>query len=235
MKLYSGSVGLFCHFITRLRCHRILHSFTQRWGSNPNISDIKTQLDSSWLEQWMEECSWINNKIRRDSSLQTGYSHHHEDEITHKILEVDSWKPQESMSGRAQSSLSLLRFPFESETLYTADNSPQVCPSLTRPGSSSSSRRRSTTTANALTPRSTDCSTNFSSDHPKYMKKTESSQAKMRSQSAPRMRLQFQKQASSKRSFHGCWDPSSSPNKSIVKNGRPASTLDKVGNSTRFR
>ena len=199
----------------------------------------------------MEECSCNDRMIRRDSSLlQTGYDPH---QITDKIVEVDSWKPDPSSNmgskrikpqkpiscqsmGRVPSSLSLLdHSPFEAAVYSsTADNSPKAFPSSTRPGSSSSSSRRQSTMA--LTPRSTDCSTNSCSDHPKYMAKTQSSQAKVRSQSAPRMRrLDFHKPTSSKRSFHGCWDPSSSPNKSIVNKGRPGSApgcLDRVGSST---
>ncbi|XP_034710593.1 protein IQ-DOMAIN 31-like [Vitis riparia] len=189
-------------------------SHHMRWGSNPNISDIfnreKAQQDSSWLEQWMEECSW--NDRRRDSSLKTRDPDHHDDESRDKILEVDTWKPdpnsmgskrmhqkstpqfssyytkpQKPIScqsmGRAPSSLSSLQCPFEVDeaAVYTADNSPQALPSLTRLGSSSA-RRRSTT---ALTPPRSDSSTNFFSDHPKYMANTQSSQAKVRSQSAP--------------------------------------------------
>lgn len=234
-----------------LTCSGILASWIQRWGSNPNISDIlnreKLQLDSSWLEQWMEECSWKDG--RRDSS-------YNDNKSRDKILEVDTWKPdpksrrlhhnsstkpQKSFScqsfRRAPSSLSSPHFPFDAHesAVYTADSSPQPFASLTRHGGSSS--RRSILTS--LTPPRTDGSPNFFSDHPKYMAKTQSSQAKVRSQSSPRLRPDYDNSASSKRSFHGCWDPNSSPNKITVnRSGRSGSgpgSLDRVWSSTRSR
>lgn len=86
-------------------------------------------------------------------------------------------------------------------TSRTADNSPQVHSASSRPGSSS---RR-----NPFTPTKSEYSWGFFSaysSYPNYMANTESSRAKVRSHSAPRQRLEFEKYGSTKRSTHEYWD-----------------------------
>ncbi|EOY23117.1 hypothetical protein QUC31_008094 [Theobroma cacao] len=66
-------------------------SILKRCGSNSNLGDIidleKARMGSNWLDRWMEESLWNNN---RDVPLRHG---HVDDEKSDKILEVDTWKP----------------------------------------------------------------------------------------------------------------------------------------------
>ncbi|XP_077243122.1 protein IQ-DOMAIN 22-like [Tasmannia lanceolata] len=104
-------------------------------------------------------------------------------------------------------SLSPLRFPLgvEDSSFCTADNSPQFL---------SASSRQGCAKRGPFTPSKSDCSRNFFSgysDYPNYMANTESSRAKVRSQSAPRERLEFDKSSSIKRlSLYGFGDATSS-------------------------
>ncbi|KAJ6672059.1 IQ-DOMAIN 5-RELATED [Salix viminalis] len=56
------------------------------------------------------------------------------------------------------------------------------------------------------------------SGYPNYMSNTESSRAKVRSQSAPRQRLEFEKYGSSRRSVHGCSDSDSRSERGFAQN-----------------
>uniref|UniRef100_A0A5B7A0M7 Putative IQ-domain 24 n=1 Tax=Davidia involucrata TaxID=16924 RepID=A0A5B7A0M7_DAVIN len=114
-----------------------------------------------------------------------------------------SHKPNPSLSSGEFLSLRSLKFPTEAEevVVWTAENSPQVYSALSRPGSSA---RRG-----PFTPTRSECSRSFFSgysSHPNYMANTESSRAKVRSQSAPRIRMPFEKPGSTKRFVHGFWD-----------------------------
>ncbi|CAK7337252.1 unnamed protein product [Dovyalis caffra] len=85
----------------------------------------------------------------------------------------------------------------------TAENSPRVFSATSRPGSSG---RRG---GGPFTPTRSECSWGFFngySGYPNYMANTESSRNKVRSQSAPRQRLEFEKYGSSRRSVQGYSD-----------------------------
>lgn len=115
--------------------------------------------------------------------------------------------PLPSLLSEEAVSLSPVNYP---EGMYekfrSAENSPQVVMGSSRPGS-----RRS-----PFTPTRSECSWgyfNSYSSHPNYMANTESSRAKVRSQSAPRQRLEFDRLSSSKRlSLQGSWDSVSGTN-----------------------
>ncbi|KAK6935341.1 protein of unknown function DUF4005 [Dillenia turbinata] len=99
-------------------------------------------------------------------------------------------------------SLSPLKFSHELEDCFcTADNSPQFYPASTRPASYK---------GGPFTPAKSDGTRSILSsysDYPNYMANTESSRAKMRSLSAPKQRLQFEKSSSTKRySLYGYGD-----------------------------
>ncbi|OMO86020.1 IQ motif, EF-hand binding site [Corchorus capsularis] len=67
-------------------------SILKRCGSNSNLRDIiqleKERMGSNWLDRWMEESLWNN---QRDAPVRHGRV---DDEKSDKILEVDTWKPR---------------------------------------------------------------------------------------------------------------------------------------------
>lgn len=97
-----------------------------------------------------------------------------------------------------------LKYPIEKDeaVVRTAGDSPQAFSASTRPGSSA---RRGGPFTPAKSERSWGYFSGYSS-HPNYMANTESSRAKVRSQSAPRQRLEFEKYGATKRSSQGFWD-----------------------------
>ncbi|XP_021648709.1 protein IQ-DOMAIN 23 isoform X1 [Hevea brasiliensis] len=202
-----------------------------RCCSNTNLRDIfhldEAKLGSNWLDRWMEESfhnSHGNIPMR---------NRHTDDEKSDKILEVDTWKPQmkfmasdhnsqsfttldlpSNLSSKATYqmptvssgeilSLNSLKFPLgkDDAVLRNVENNPYVFSPSYRPGSSG---RRG-----PFTPTRSECSWGFFngySGHPNYMANTESSRAKVRSQSAPKQRLDFEKYGSSKRPVQGFYD-----------------------------
>ncbi|KAF5805523.1 putative IQ motif, EF-hand binding, P-loop containing nucleoside triphosphate hydrolase [Helianthus annuus] len=150
----------------------------------------------NWLENWMEDTSRSSKQCRAD------------DERSDKILEVDTWKPRlhpspsntsthgspwnpvsRHMSREVLPLGSMIHREAES-TVSTADNTPRVPSPASKPGSS---YKRSPFT---------ECSRSVFGDYPSYpnyMANTESSQAKLRSHSAPRQRIPFEKSRSTRR------------------------------------
>ncbi|KAK4758551.1 hypothetical protein SAY87_019852 [Trapa incisa] len=152
--------------------------------------------------------------------LGQGYSTRirHEEEYIDKILQVDVMKPvyltkrknllpsfprhqmelNPCLSSGEVQPLSPLEFTHEieeSSVCTAATNSPQYYSASSRGGGSRGS---------SFTPTKSDGSRSFLrgySDHPNYMAYTESSKAKVRSISAPRMRPQFEKSTSTKRNL----------------------------------
>ncbi|PKI35796.1 hypothetical protein CRG98_043831 [Punica granatum] len=116
--------------------------------------------------------------------------------------------PVPSLSSEEVASLRSLNFPKRKDKKFrSAENSPQVVSGLSRPGS-----RR----GGPFTPARSECSWGFVSGYsgyPNYMANTESSLAKVRSQSAPRQRLELDRYGSSKRTaLQGSWDGRSMAN-----------------------
>ncbi|KAK3447238.1 hypothetical protein EUGRSUZ_A02807 [Eucalyptus grandis] len=111
--------------------------------------------------------------------------------------------PVPSLSSEEILSLRSLQYPGgKGEMPKSADNSPQVNSLSSRPRSSSARR-------GPFTPTRSECSWGFFngySGHPNYMANTESSRAKVRSQSAPRQRLEFDRYGMAKRSLQASWD-----------------------------
>lgn len=244
----------------------------KRWVSKPNISNsIKVEelhLGSSWLDRWMEECTWNNqngsclNNVSRD------------DEKSIKILEIDTWKPHHNprqsekifqasqgfrawndngqsvttfdpISGLATKlekpnpsvscgdvpNLRSLRFHPQAEQVlaWTADNSPCLHSASSRPGSSS---RRG-----PFTPTRSEYSRSVYGDylsHPSYMANTESSLAKVRSQSAPRQRTQYERPGANGMFVPALWDAETisekgAPHSNLRSKAYHSSGLDRVG------
>lgn len=108
-------------------------------------------------------------------------------------------KPNPSISSEEITSLN---FPYQEDQQlpWATDYSPRVHSATSRPGSSS---RRG-----PFTPTRSECSRSLFGDyaaHPNYMANTESSLAKLRSQSAPRQRMQTEK-LTGRKFVHGLWD-----------------------------
>ncbi|XP_022724790.1 protein IQ-DOMAIN 14-like isoform X2 [Durio zibethinus] len=122
--------------------------------------------------------------------------------------------PIPNLSAAEVLSLSSLKCPGgkDEAALRTAENSPQLLSVSLRTGSSA---RRS-----PFTPTRSECSWDYSSGysgHPNYMANTESSQAKYRSQSAPRQRLEFDKYGSTRRTFQGLWDSGTNSERDLAQ------------------
>ncbi|PSS33102.1 XK-related protein [Actinidia chinensis var. chinensis] len=195
----------------------ILKSSQSNTKIKGNADLERTHLGSNWLDQWMQECSWNGHG---NTSLKTGPA---DDERTDKILKVDTWKPHlnsngsdkifrtsqhttkthkknPSISSSEVLSLRSLKLPTQANqvAVWSSGNSPQVCSASYRPGSSS---RRG-----PFTPAQSECSRSLYGGyfgHPNYMANTESYQAKLRSQSAPRQRMQIETLGSMKRFVRG--------------------------------
>ncbi|RDX68837.1 Protein IQ-DOMAIN 14, partial [Mucuna pruriens] len=237
-------------------------SILKRCSSNANFRDIdleKARFGSHWLDSWMEENSWSQ---ARDASLKKG---HLDDEKSDKILEVDTWKPHlnshhhylssdytnenfvayESPSKRSSKALNpslssrevlplgslKLHKGKEEAALRNIEDSPQAF--------SASSRLGSGARRGPFTPTKSECAWSlFSgySGHPNYMANTESSRAKVRSHSAPRQRMEFERYGSSRRSLQGLWEagPSSDRDSDFRSNKAyaPTSTsLNRIGSA----
>ncbi|PON50835.1 IQ motif, EF-hand binding site [Parasponia andersonii] len=112
--------------------------------------------------------------------------------------------PVPNLSTVDASSFGHLKYPIEKDeaAVRTAGNSPQAISASSRPGSSA---RRGGPFTPAKSERSWGYFSGYSG-YPNYMANTESSRAKVRSQSAPRQRLEFEKHGSTRRSSQGFWD-----------------------------
>lgn len=134
---------------------------------------------------------------------------------------------QATLSSKEFSSLSSLKIEDEA-AIKTAENSPQVYSASSRPGSSA---RRG-----AFSPTRSERAWGFYSGysgHPNYMANTESSRAKVRSQSAPRQRLEFENFGSTRRSAQGFRDAGIFSQQADYRNkAYPASSgLNRLGSS----
>lgn len=203
----------------------------QRCSSNANFRNRgseRARFGSKWLDHWREEKALSQTG---DALLKNA---HFNDEKSDKILEVDTWKPQfnshhssnsfhtanhysssnhnseNSMVYESPSKRSTKGVPISSLmklTSRTADNSPQALSASYRIGNGA---RRG-----PLTPTGSECLWGYLSGYsgyPNYMATTESSKAKVRSQSVPRQRVEFDRYGSSRKAFQGVWEVGLGPN-----------------------
>ncbi|KAJ1433751.1 hypothetical protein SESBI_05898, partial [Sesbania bispinosa] len=209
-------------------------SILKRCSSNSNFRDIdleRARFGSNWLDSWMEENAWSQT---RDASLKNGHpdddksdkilevdtwkphlnsSHHYfsSDYNNENFMAYESPSkhsssraPNPSLSSREVLSIGSLKFHKgikEEVASRTAENSPQAF--------SASSRLGSGARRGPFTPTKSECSWGFFSGYsgyPNYMANTESSRAKVRSQSAPRQRLEFERYGATRRYVQGLWE-----------------------------
>jgi hypothetical protein len=133
-----------------------------------------------------------------------------------------------TQSSRELLSLNSLTLGKDEAAVRTAENSPQVYSATSRPGSSAG--------RGPFTPTRSECTWGFFSGYsgyPNYMSNTESSRAKVRSQSAPRQRPEFENFGSIRRSVQGVWDAGINSDRGSSQQAYPASTrLNRVGSSS---
>ncbi|KAK7380265.1 hypothetical protein VNO78_32773 [Psophocarpus tetragonolobus] len=135
-----------------------------------------------------------------------------------------------SLSSREVLPLGSLKFykGKEEAPLRNVEDSPQAF--------SASSRLGSGARRGPFTPTKSECAWSFFSGysgHPNYMANTESSRAKVRSHSAPRQRMEFERYGSTRRSLQGLWEigPSSDRDSDFRSKASTSSTLNRIGSA----
>ncbi|CAK8532725.1 unnamed protein product [Lathyrus sativus] len=207
-------------------------SILKRCSSNANFRDMnleRARFGSNWLDGWMEENTWSqigdtsSKTIHLDDeksdkilevdtwkphlnshhSTSTSFQHHHSscDYNNENFTQHDS--PRKRSFKPHNSSFSSMKHQKDKEEVAssrtTIDNTPQAL--------SASSRLENGLRRGPFTPTKSETSWSFFngySDCPSYMAYTQSSRAKVRSQSAPRQRLEFERSSvSTTRSIQG--------------------------------
>ncbi|XP_012090298.1 protein IQ-DOMAIN 14 isoform X2 [Jatropha curcas] len=206
-----------------------------RCGSNSNFRD-ESKLGSNWLDHWMDESFWNKHgsipmrshladdeksdkilevdtwkphmksqqSIRAFQTLQHGLaSENNSQSFTTFESPSKATNQMPNVSSGEVLLVNTLKVPLgkDEAAFRTVENSSNAFSPSSRPGSSG---RRG-----PFTPTRSECAWGFFngySGYPNYMANTESFRAKVRSQSAPRQRLEFEKYNSSKRSGQGFFD-----------------------------
>ncbi|GMP24389.1 hypothetical protein CsSME_00001670 [Camellia sinensis var. sinensis] len=174
-----------------------------------DVDQERTNLGSNWLDRWMEECTW-NSQV--DASLKIGRG---DDESSDKILEVDTWKPRlNSKISRTAQHVTACNYNDQGLTIFDplsrqSTKALKQNPYAWTSENSASSRPGSSGRRGSFSPARSKFSRSFFDEYlgyPNYMATTESSLAKIRSQSAPRQRLQVEDRGSTTRFARGFWD-----------------------------
>ncbi|KAF9672010.1 hypothetical protein SADUNF_Sadunf12G0109800 [Salix dunnii] len=208
----------------------------------------RVKLGSNWLDRWMEESllndhgsnplrsrnaddeksdkilevdTWKPRVKSQQSNITFQTSHHalasnHNNQsfMTFDSLSKLSKKALDPMPSIPSGEAFKLPLGNDEAVSRTAENSPRMLSATSRPGSSG---RR----GGPFTPTRSECSWGFFngySGYPSYMSNTESSRAKVRSQSAPRQRLEFEKYGLSRRSVQGYSDSDSRSERGFAQN-----------------
>ncbi|KAF5732334.1 putative IQ-domain 24 [Tripterygium wilfordii] len=185
------------------------------WNEHRDTRLRNQHADDEECDKILEVDTWKPHLKSQQSNRSFHTSHSISDYTNQSFMTVDS---PSKLSMKAQNritslrpaeslSFSSLKFPIGKEevAVRTAENSPQMFSASSKPGSSSARR-------GPFTPTRSECSWGFFngySGYPNYMANTESSGAKVRSQSAPRQRHEFEKHGSSRISLQGLWETSS--------------------------
>ncbi|KAK1399559.1 IQ motif, EF-hand binding site [Heracleum sosnowskyi] len=176
--------------------------------------------DDEKIDKILEVDTWkphmnLNQNDQAFQRLQHVSAWNHNDPI---YIPLDALSAHSTKSQRPTRSQSPLDFSnissgkVNQRAVGVAENCLEACSASSRPGSSSSRRGPSI-------PARSECSPSFYSNYsgqPNYMTYTESSQAKVRSRSAPKQRLNSERPGTMKRYVHGYWDE-----ETISENGWP--------------
>ncbi|KAK4431523.1 protein IQ-DOMAIN 14 [Sesamum alatum] len=210
-----------------------MHQYNSRSSMSNNVKSESSNLASNWLDHWMEQYAWNNHRQDdersdkileidtwkprqttrrtdktsstsqyRSSGNDTGQEHSNTGSFSR--LSAKLQKPNPSTSSEEVLSVMSPSFPPEQDQVVvvrTAENSPRV--------HSSASSRPTSNPRGPFTPTRSECSRSLFGDylsHPNYMANTESSRAKVRSQSAPKQRLQLHELGTSASFGHGFWE-----------------------------
>ncbi|KAL0299490.1 UNVERIFIED_CONTAM: protein IQ-DOMAIN 14 [Sesamum radiatum] len=209
-----------------------MQQYNSRSSMSNNVKSESSNPASNWLDHWMEQYAWNNHRQddersdkileidtwkprqttrRTDKTFSTSQhlsagnyaGREHSNTSSFSRLSAKLQKPNPSTSSEEVSSVISPSFPPEQDQVVvvrTAENSPSV--------HSSASSRPANNPRRPFTPTRSECSRSLFGDylsHPNYMTNTESSRAKVRSQSAPKQRLQLHELGTSASSGHGFW------------------------------
>ncbi|XP_048420832.1 protein IQ-DOMAIN 23-like [Pyrus x bretschneideri] len=197
------------------------------WDNRGDGSLRNEHSDDVKVDKILEVDTWKSHlgSQRRPQTFQTA----------HRVLSSDHYNPgfmtYDSPSKRSTKgsnfntpqapidvvSLRSLKYPLATDeaAFRTTKNSPQAFSASSRPGSSG---RR----GHSFTQARSECSWGFFNGYagyPNYMANTESFRAKVRSQSAPRQRLEFDKYGLSKKSVPEFWDAGTYSDTSFAEDG----------------
>lgn len=189
----------------------------QQSRASPNGNKESSHMASNWLNHWIEQNSWNNRQAtshdtsrgddeRSDKILEIdtwkprqtsrrsdrAFPAVQRNEMGQEHPKISSFsrlsaklqKPNPSISSEEMSSV-ISPKEVDQVAVWTAESSPRVHSASSRPTSNA---------RGVFTPTRSECSRSMLGDylsHPSYMANTESSRAKVRSQSAPKQRMQL--------------------------------------------
>ncbi|XP_031269486.1 protein IQ-DOMAIN 14-like [Pistacia vera] len=198
----------------RLGSNWLDHWMEENLSHNHSVNSLRNgHADDEKSDKILEVDTWKPNLTPKQHNRTFRNSQHvsASDYNNHSFMMIDSpsklsaktVNPVPSVTSGDVLSLSSVKSPVGKgeATLRTAENSPHASSASYRPGSSA---RRG-----LFTPTRSECSWGFfggCSGYPNYMANTESSRAKVRSQSAPRQRIEFERYGSTRRSVQGSWE-----------------------------
>ncbi|TKY45130.1 IQ-DOMAIN 14 [Spatholobus suberectus] len=182
------------------------------WSQTRDASLKNGNLDDEKSDKILEVDTWkprLNTHHSSGTSVQTTNHFLSSDYNNENFVAYESPSKRSSkalnprLSSREVLPLGSLRFHKgkEAAALRNVEDSPQAF--------SASSRLGSGARRGPFTPTKSECAWSFFSGysgHPNYMANTESFRAKVRSHSAPRQRMEFERYGSTRRSLQGLWE-----------------------------